>query len=70
MVKLSEIDPEKLRKNKKIPKDFEIKIKFVRLCECKNRVFPVSTCEVCTKFVEKHLQSYQEIHNLLEVIYS
>ena len=55
-------------KSKKIPKDLEVKITFVRLCQCNNRVFPVSTCEICTKFVEKHFNYWQEIHRILEVV--
>jgi len=66
VLKLSEIDPVKLMKSKKIPKDLEIKIKFVRMCQCNNRIFPVSTCDICTNFVQKHMSSYNDIYRILE----
>ena len=65
--KLSEIDPDRLIRSKKIPNDFEIKIKFVRICNCNNREYPINICEMCSKFVQKNVNSWQFIQSILDV---
>ena len=65
---LAEIDPDNLVKKKKIPKDFQIKIKFNRICECNNRASPINICEHCGQFINKELTCWLDIQTILDVI--
>lgn len=65
--KIAEIDPDNLAKNKKIPKDFEIIVKFGILCDCNNRELPIDLCSNCSDILANELSDWKEINSVLEV---
>lgn len=65
--KIKEIDPDNLVKKKKIPKDFEIQIKFGQLCGCMNRETPINICKSCSEILVNELADWKEITMILEV---
>jgi phosphatidylinositol-3,4,5-trisphosphate 3-phosphatase/dual-specificity protein phosphatase PTEN len=67
LFKLHEIDPDNLVKNKKIPRDFEIHVKFGRVCDCQNRELPINLCNNCTTLLMEELSDWKEIHIILDV---
>ena len=66
--KINEIDPDNLVKNKKIPKDFEIHVKFGILCDCVNREPPINLCASCMDLTINELADWKEINFILEVL--
>jgi phosphatidylinositol-3,4,5-trisphosphate 3-phosphatase/dual-specificity protein phosphatase PTEN len=66
--KLNEIDPDNLSRNKKIPKDFEIHVKFAKICECQNRELPINLCNNCNELLNNELVDWKEIHVILDVL--
>jgi phosphatidylinositol-3,4,5-trisphosphate 3-phosphatase and dual-specificity protein phosphatase PTEN len=66
--KITEIDPDNLAKNKKIPKDFEIRVKFGILCDCYNRELPINLCSSCCDILANELSDWKEINLVLEVM--
>lgn len=65
--KITEIDPDNLLKQKSIPKDFEIQIKFEILCNCQNRELPINLCNCCSNNLRTELEDWKEINSVLEV---
>ncbi len=66
--KLREIDPDNLVRNKNIAKDFEIHLKFNKLCECQNKELPIKLCNTCTNLLNVELTDWKEINEILNVI--
>jgi len=66
--KLPEIDPDSLGKNKKFPLDFEIHVKFKKLCDCINTVFPFKICDNCGKYVGKELKNWENMNKIMDEI--
>ncbi len=66
--KITEIDPDNLAKSKKIPKDFEIHVKFGILCDCQNRELPINPCSSCCDLLLNELTDWKEINLILEVL--
>jgi phosphatidylinositol-3,4,5-trisphosphate 3-phosphatase/dual-specificity protein phosphatase PTEN len=65
--KIEEIDPDNLIKQKYIPKDFEIQIKFQKPCDCRNRELPINLCNDCSINLVNELNDWKEINIILEV---
>lgn len=65
--KLHEIDPDNLVRNKKIPKDFEIHLKFGKNCECNNRDAGFNICKDCSATLGEELADWKEMHIILDV---
>ena len=65
--KIEQIDPDNLVKKKKIPKDFEIHLKFGFLCECSNTEEQVNLCHTCSELLGNELNDWKEIRTILEV---
>jgi len=63
---LNEIDPDSLFSNKKIPKDFKIIIKFIKLCDCNNKTTPIKVCSICEKQVSNQFNSWKELNSILD----
>jgi phosphatidylinositol-3,4,5-trisphosphate 3-phosphatase/dual-specificity protein phosphatase PTEN len=65
--KLDQIDPDNLVKKKKIPRDFEIHIKFGRICDCKNSENAANLCKKCEDILSVELSDWRTIHTIIEV---
>jgi hypothetical protein len=65
--KLHQIDPDNLVKKKKIPRDFEIHIKFEKICDCRNTERPVKLCDSCDEILSTELGNWKVIHTIIEV---
>lgn len=65
--KLHQIDPDNLVKKKKIPRDFEIHIKFGKICDCKNTEWPVKLCDSCEEILSAELIHWKVINSIIEV---
>lgn len=66
---LNEIDPDNLVKNKKVPKDYQIIIRFSKMCDCNNKEYPINLCKSCLEFfaTNTELDDWKEIHQILKV---
>lgn len=66
---VNEIDPDNLVKNKKIPKEYQIIVKFDKMCECNNREYPINLCKNCLEFfaMTNELSEWEEIRNVLSL---
>lgn len=64
---LSEIDPDNLVYNKKIPKNFEIHVKFASYCECLNTNSSQALCGNCKDVLVEQLNDWKEINSIVEV---
>lgn len=64
--KLKEIDPDNLVYSKEIPKDFEIVLKYKPVCQCqKINSTTNGICENCIPLLEKELEEWKELNELL-----
>lgn len=66
---LNEIDPDNLVKDKKVPKDYQIIVRFSKMCDCNNKEYPINLCKSCLEFfaTNTELDDWKEIHQILKV---
>jgi hypothetical protein len=68
--KLREIDPDNLVRNKNIEKDFEIHLKFAKVCDCQNLEQPIKLCSNCNSILKAELSDWKEINDILNLYYA
>jgi len=61
---VEEIDPDKFSKNKLVPKDFQVHIKFTKYCTCNNRKSPPKVCDECEDFLKHEIKDWNEIQEI------
>jgi hypothetical protein len=67
---LREIDPDNLVRNKNIEKDFEIHLKFAKICDCQNTVEPVKLCSNCNMLLKDELSEWKDINSILNLYHN
>ena len=63
---LPEIDPDNLMKKEHF-KDFKLKVKYKRVCQCLNTVYPTETCLICMNYLLEEKSKWLEIHHIIKV---
>jgi phosphatidylinositol-3,4,5-trisphosphate 3-phosphatase/dual-specificity protein phosphatase PTEN len=65
--KVEQIDPDNLARKKKVPKEYEIRLKFGALCDCSNLKENFKLCNTCSEILINELSDWKEIRNIIEV---